>query len=251
MALIHELIPKVMKDLGAIGKDRENSFHKYNFRGIDDVYNAVHEVLVSHGVFTVPVVHEHTFSEHGKMMHVLAKIAYYFYASDGSSFQAVVLGEGADSGDKSANKAMAAAHKYALIQVFSIPTKDAKDSENDSPVLAGQRRTEPMSLGEFSQRDPQQRSAREEAIRAAEMSDIATKAANVFLGSKVTSTEPVITDDQREVIKAHFKRLGWSMPHASNHLKKHYGVDAPGNLPAAKYEECIAALVAYKVEEKK
>jgi hypothetical protein len=44
----------------------------------------------------------------------------------------VVIGEGMDSGDKASNKAMAVAHKYAIIQVFAIPTEDDKDPENDS-----------------------------------------------------------------------------------------------------------------------
>jgi len=38
-----------------------------------------------------------------------------------------------DSGDKSSNKALAGAHKYALVQTFAIPTKDGDDSENESP----------------------------------------------------------------------------------------------------------------------
>jgi hypothetical protein len=41
-----------------------------------------------------------------------------------------------DSGDKATNKAMSVAHKYALIQVFAIPTADDKDPENESPQPA-------------------------------------------------------------------------------------------------------------------
>ncbi len=42
-----------------------------------------------------------------------------------------MLNEGMDSGDKASNKAMSAAHKYALLQVFCIPTEEPKDSENE------------------------------------------------------------------------------------------------------------------------
>ena len=38
-----------------------------------------------------------------------------------------------DSGDKSFNKAMSAAYKYALFQVFCVPTEEMVDSEVDSP----------------------------------------------------------------------------------------------------------------------
>ncbi len=38
-----------------------------------------------------------------------------------------------DSGDKASNKALSIAMKYALLQVFCIPTEDAKDPDADSP----------------------------------------------------------------------------------------------------------------------
>ena len=46
---------------------------------------------------------------------------------------AVVQGEGMDSGDKSSNKAMSVAFKYACFQVFCIPTEEMKDPDADTP----------------------------------------------------------------------------------------------------------------------
>ena len=134
---IHAQIAKVMVDLGAIGKDRKNSQQGYNFRGIDDVYNAVHEVLGKHGVFTVPKVladrtEERTTGKGTALIYRVLKIRYRFFADDGSFVDAVVIGEGMDSGDKATNKAMSVAHKYALLQVFAIPTEEPKDPEIDS-----------------------------------------------------------------------------------------------------------------------
>jgi hypothetical protein len=63
-------------------------------------------------------------------------IAYTFYGAAGDSITSEVMGEGMDSGDKAANKAMAVAHKYAIMQLLSIPTEDAKDPERDSPEVA-------------------------------------------------------------------------------------------------------------------
>ena len=37
-----------------------------------------------------------------------------------------------DSGDKASNKAMAIAHKYALLQLLTIPTEDEKDPDAES-----------------------------------------------------------------------------------------------------------------------
>jgi hypothetical protein len=52
---------------------------------------------------------------------------------DGSSIEVVTVGEAMDSGDKSCNKAMSTAQKYAIFQVFAIPTEELKDSDDDSP----------------------------------------------------------------------------------------------------------------------
>lgn len=137
---IFQAISAVMRDLEAIGKDRHadtGGGRGYKFRGIDDVYNEMHGHLARHGVFTVPRVLAERFEERqsnsGKtLIYRVLKVRYRFYAGDGSYVDAVVIGEGMDSGDKASNKAMAVAHKYALMQVFAIPTEDAKDPEVDA-----------------------------------------------------------------------------------------------------------------------
>lgn len=138
MGAIHEQIPKIMTDIGAIGKGKKNTAQGYSFRGIDDVYLAVHSVLAKHGVFTVPeVMHmereERKTKSGGVLIYTILTVKYTFYASDGTSFESVMVGEAMDSGDKSCNKAMSAAQKYAFLQIFAIPTEEPKDTENDSP----------------------------------------------------------------------------------------------------------------------
>lgn len=64
--------------------------------------------------------------------YALAQMKYTFYADDGSSVSAVVMGEGMDSGDKATNKAMAIAMKYALLQTLCIPTEDMVDPDGES-----------------------------------------------------------------------------------------------------------------------
>ena len=67
------------------------------------------------------------------LFYSLVKMKYHFQSTvDGSEIQAVVYGEGMDSGDKSMNKAMAVAMKYACFQVFCIPTEEMKDPDADS-----------------------------------------------------------------------------------------------------------------------
>ncbi len=138
---IYLQMPKIMAECEPIAKDRRNESQKYNFRGVDDVYAALQEVLAKHGVFTMPyVLTERTEERQTKagsaLIYRILKIRYRFYADDGSYVDARVIGEGMDSGDKASNKAMSVAHKYALLQAFAIPTEGLKDPENESHDVA-------------------------------------------------------------------------------------------------------------------
>jgi hypothetical protein len=139
--LIYKKIASVMGEVGAIGKDRRNEGQRYNFRGIDDVYNAAHPLFVKHGIFSVPRVlknerSERTTDKGSVLLYSIVEMEYTFFAEDGSSVIASAVGEGMDSGDKATNKAMSAAHKYAIIQLLSIPTEEFKDSEYENPRVA-------------------------------------------------------------------------------------------------------------------
>jgi hypothetical protein len=134
---IFKAIPAIMAEVGAIAKDRTNVAQNYKFRGIDDVYNALHDLFIKYKIFTIPEVLEEKddtviTSKGTTLFYARLKIKYTFFAEDGSFVTAVVRGEGMDSGDKASNKAMAVAHKYALIQTFAIPTSDGVDPENES-----------------------------------------------------------------------------------------------------------------------
>lgn len=135
---IFESINAVMKDCGYIAKSEKNPQQGYKFRGIDAVMNALNPALIKNKVFVVPEVLEQTREERhtakgGLLIYSIVKVRYTFFAEDGSSVQACVIGEGMDSGDKATNKAMSAAFKYACFQTFCIPTEEMKDSEDDSP----------------------------------------------------------------------------------------------------------------------
>lgn len=146
--LIYEKLPAIMKQIGAIGKDKYNSQQKFKFRGIDDVMNTLHPILTENQVFVVPEVITHEREERkakagGNLIYSVCTIKYTFYASDGSCVSAVVVGEGMDSGDKATNKAMAIAFKYACFQVFCIPTEEMKDPDADTPPESQPKSKEP------------------------------------------------------------------------------------------------------------
>lgn len=137
---IYKCICAAMADIEAIGKQNTNQKQNFKYRGIDDVYNSLHGILAKNNIFTVPEVvadrtEERTSSSGNALIYRILTIKYTFYTSDGSSISAIVVGEGMDPGDKASNKAMAIAHKYALLQIFCIPTSDDKDPDADTHVI--------------------------------------------------------------------------------------------------------------------
>lgn len=138
---IYEAITAIMNDGYVIGKEKTNKQQGFKYRGIDDVMNTFYPLLAKYKVFVVPEVldesrHERTTERGGVLLYSILRIKYTFYAEDGSSVSAVVIGEGMDSGDKASNKAMAVGMKYALFQVFCIPTEDMPDPDAESHEVA-------------------------------------------------------------------------------------------------------------------
>jgi hypothetical protein len=137
MDKIYPAIMKVMEEIGVIGKTRKNPQQGYSFRGIDDVLNNLQPALIRAKVFVVPrmmEVHreEKPTKQGGVLNYTTVKAEFDFCsAEDGSKVTASTYGEGMDSSDKSTNKAMSAALKYAIIQTFAIPTEELIDSERD------------------------------------------------------------------------------------------------------------------------
>ena len=135
---IYKQICSVMQEINAIGKDRRNQTQNFQYRGIDDVMNELHSVLAKCGVFVVPQVLGEARTtgktkSGGDMFYTRLKIKFTFYAEDGSFIESVVIGEAMDTGDKASNKALSVGLKYALLQVFCIPTEDEKDPDAQSP----------------------------------------------------------------------------------------------------------------------
>jgi hypothetical protein len=138
---IHVAMSRVLAALPAIGKNRVNVQQKFNFRGVDDVLNALNPLLAEHGVIVVPhrVLARDTGVRQtkggGTMYEVSLHVRYRFYGPAGDYIEAEGWGEGTDSGDKATPKAMTGAYKYVLFQAFSISTEEASkvDADRYSP----------------------------------------------------------------------------------------------------------------------
>ncbi len=139
---IFQAMIDVMADVAPIAKERRNTGQGYNFRGVDEVYQGLQHIMAKHGVISLPTVLDERSEERqtksgGVSIYRILKIRYDFYAADGSTVSATVIGEGMDSGDKASNKAMSVADKYCLLQAFKIPTAEPKDPENENHEILG------------------------------------------------------------------------------------------------------------------
>jgi hypothetical protein len=136
-ALIHAKLLAVMNDVGAIAKTKTNKSQGYSFRGIDDVYKCFYPLFVKQGIYCVPKIIENRREEReskagGTLIYTVLTMEYAFFCEDGSSVTATVIGEGMDSADKSAAKAMSSAHKSLFFQMFVIPVEGVPDADHDS-----------------------------------------------------------------------------------------------------------------------
>lgn len=135
---VYKAINKVQADLAksGISKDRKNSQGSgYQFRGIDDIYNVVSPLLSQHGLCILPRVISRECIERqskagGALFYTTVEVEFDFVcAEDGSKHIVKTFGEAMDTSDKSTNKAMSAAYKYACLQAFAIPTEGDNDAD--------------------------------------------------------------------------------------------------------------------------
>lgn len=126
---IYTALIGVMSEVGAIEKNSYNSQQKFKYRGVEAVMNTLQPLFIKYGIVAIPcVIDQHRETRQtgsgGTLLYSILTVRYDFFASDGSSVSAVVVGEGMDSGDKASNKAMSVAFKYACFQVLCIPTEE-------------------------------------------------------------------------------------------------------------------------------
>ena len=145
---VYQSINAIQYALSKIGitKDGRNTQgNGYSFRGIDQVYNTLSPLLAEHKLCILPRVVKSMQTERQSSS---GKTLIYSYVTmefdlvsseDGSKHTICTVGEAFDSGDKSMNKAMSAAYKYAAFQAFAIPTEGDNDSESQTHEVAAKK----------------------------------------------------------------------------------------------------------------
>lgn len=133
---IYFALNNVMQETGAITKEKKSQ-QGYVYRGVDQVLNQLQPLFAKHGIIVVPTVLENIresrkTAKGGDVTYSVMKIKYTFYYKDGSFVESTVIGEAMDSGDKSSNKCMSVAFKYACFQVLCIPTEETTADPDDN-----------------------------------------------------------------------------------------------------------------------
>jgi hypothetical protein len=129
---IHEAIVAIMKEVGYVQKQTSREL-RYTYAGEAALIEAVRPSMVAHDVYMhveqiVKIYREQYTTKSGTaMVNTLIHAVIRFEHVSGTFIDVQATGEGADAGDKSANKAMTGAYKYAIRQTFCIETGDDPD----------------------------------------------------------------------------------------------------------------------------
>lgn len=227
--LIYQQMANVMKDLDAIPKNKSGSGINYKFRGIDDFMNTLNPVMAKHGVvlsfeildrecytkeITTKQFDKYSNSQVDKLSiwtTVLLKMKYIFFAKDGSSISCETIGEGKDNSDKAHNKAMSVALKYALMQIFLVPTEDLIDQDAERPLDNNQE--DQQKVNESNQSQPKNPE------------------------NHAPQTQGGISPAQLNRLYAIGKAANKSIADINTHVKMAYSLDNPMGLNKKQYDE--------------
>ncbi len=138
---IYVRLGQIMADVPAIPKEQKNVQQNYAFRGIDDVFNALHGLFAKHGVVILPEVLKAEYVQQlaGANQNLATDarllVRYHFVAGDGSSVSMTCQGESRDYADKATNQALSGAFKAGLLQMFLIPLEGMPEQDKESPTI--------------------------------------------------------------------------------------------------------------------
>lgn len=124
-------IAKCSTEIGSVSKDGYNRAQGYAFVGDEHIMAKAQSALADNGLCIAPLEMEHASAKNLKETQLICTVRVTWLVShvSGEWFTIQTVGEGADSADKGAYKAMTGARKYAFRLLFNIPTGD--DAEKD------------------------------------------------------------------------------------------------------------------------
>ena len=134
---IHEAIIGVMSEIGYVQKETRGELG-YSFAGEAALIRALRPAMIKHDIYanvkSVTPHRENYTTKSSTVMNVtfIQGIVRFTHAPSNTYIDVAAMGEGADVGDKSANKAATGLLKYALRQTFLIETGDDPDADSSN-----------------------------------------------------------------------------------------------------------------------
>ena len=200
MSEVYAAISAVMADMAkeGISKSRRNAAQGYQFRGIDDVYNALAPIMARHGLLMLPRTLsrecvERQSAKGGTLFYVVVEMEFTFVSAKDASLHTIkTYGEAMDSADKATNKAQSAAYKYAAMQAFCIPTEGDNDADATTHVV---QHVEPKRTPDAAIK------AIQKAADADQINKILKAARLIFVGDDLEVVEEAAITRQNDLTK--------------------------------------------------
>lgn len=133
--MIEDKILSIMRKVEYLAKDDKVEFGNTKYKALSEekVTVIMRRACLDEGVIVYPV--EMTESRDGNITHVHVKYR-LVDTEDNTSIEVVSCGDGHDTQDKGAGKAMTYAFKYMWLRTFAIPTGEDPDKVSSDEITA-------------------------------------------------------------------------------------------------------------------
>lgn len=124
---LHEKILSIMNDVQYLAKDDSVDFGKTHYKALSEekVTSVMRKELEKHKIVVYPIAQ--SWQRDGQISHVDVVYRMVNVEDPDDYIEVVSCGDGADTQDKGAGKAMTYAYKYMWLRTFGIPTGEDPD----------------------------------------------------------------------------------------------------------------------------
>lgn len=131
---IYEKLSAIWGAIQYMQKDDHLKFGSTDYKALSEekVTSIMREQMVKQGLVVFPI--EMTSSRQGQISHVDVKYRIVNVENPEEYIEVVSCGDGADTQDKGAGKAMTYAYKYMWLRVFGIPTGEDPDKITSAEI---------------------------------------------------------------------------------------------------------------------
>ena len=135
---LHEKILSIMNDVQYLAKDDSVDFGKTHYKALSEekVTSVMRKELEKHKIVVYPIAQ--SWQRDGQISHVDVVYRMVNVEDPEDYIEVVSCGDGADTQDKGAGKAMTYAYKYMWLRTFGIPTGEDPDKISSEELDAKQ-----------------------------------------------------------------------------------------------------------------